>query len=307
MSAETIALTIDERHDGERLDRALADLVPDTSRAAIQRHIERDAVLIDGELPARGAKTKVHAGQKILYAPPPPEPLDLEPEDIPLAILYEDEHLLAVDKPAGMVVHPALGHPRGTLVNAVLHHVRTLVRDPENERPGIVHRLDRGTTGIIVVAKHPRAHEAMAALFATRKIEKHYLAVTKGVPSPSRDTIDTFYGRHPQQRQKFSSRVTSGKRAISEYEVREAFEDAALVAVRLHTGRTHQIRVHLADRGHPLVGDDTYGRGRHRVAFERPALHAHRLSFHHPMTGAPIDLEAPVPEDLEALLLALRG
>lgn len=303
MSEDSIELVVDSAYDGERLDRVLTALVEDTSRSAIQRHIEQGAVLIDGAPPARGAKTKVEAGQTIVYTPPPPEPITLEPEDIPLSILFEDEHYLAVDKPAGMVVHPALGHPRGTLVNAVLHHVGALAGGDEL-RPGIVHRLDRGTTGVIVVAKHARAHERLAAAFAERRIEKIYVAVARGIVTPAVDTIDTLYGRHPTQRQKFSSRVARGKRAVTAYRVVETFAAASLVEVRLHTGRTHQIRVHFADRGFPLVGDATYGRQAH--ALGRPALHAHRLAFDHPLTGAAIALEAPIPEDLGALIAALR-
>lgn len=304
---DEIELVIDDRHDGDRLDRALAQLVDGVSRSSIQKHIDRGAVLIDGIAPPRGAKTKVHAGQEIVYAPPPPERIDLVAEDIPLSILFEDEHFLAVDKPAGMVVHPALGHPNGTLVNAVLHHVQMDVKAGD-VRPGIVHRLDRGTTGVIVVAKHVRAHELIADLFRDRKVDKRYLAITKGVPSPPTDTIDTWYGRHPRDRQRFSSKVESGKRAVTEYHVAEVFEGAALVEVKLHTGRTHQIRVHLADRGHGLIGDPVYGsRKKSRYVLDRPALHAHRLAFEHPFTQAPVTLEAPVPADLGILLKQLRS
>ncbi len=304
MNEDVVEFVVDAEHHGERLDRVLTALVEDTSRSAIQKHLERGAVLVDGAPPARGAKTKVETGQRIVYTPPPPEPLELEPEDIPLSILFEDEHYVAVDKPAGMVVHPALGHPRGTLVNAVLHHVGAIAGGDE-ARPGIVHRLDRGTTGVIVVAKHTRAHELLAAAFAERRIEKIYLAVARGIVSPASDTIDTLYGRHPTHRQKFSSRVARGKRAVTAYRVLEAFDAASLVEVRLHTGRTHQIRVHFADRGHPLVGDSTYGRQTSELG--RPALHAHRLAFEHPITGAAVALEAPIPEDLSQLVRDLRG
>ncbi|MEQ9502173.1 MAG: RluA family pseudouridine synthase [Deltaproteobacteria bacterium] len=302
--SDTIELVVEAQHAGDRLDRTLAALVPDSSRTTLKKHIEQGAVLVDGEAPARGAKTKLEAGQKIVYTPPPPEPIELEPEDIPLSILFEDAHYLAVDKPAGLVVHPAVGHPSGTLVNAVLHHVGTLEGATGDVRPGIVHRLDRGTTGVIVIAKHVRAHELLAAAFAERRIKKTYLAVARGDVRPPQDTIDTFYGRHPTQRQKFSSRVAAGKRAVTEYEVLESFGTASLVQIQLHTGRTHQIRVHLADRGHPLVGDTTYGRQAHAIG--RPALHAYRLAFTHPIEGSEVALEAPIPEDLGALIDSLR-
>ncbi|MCB9646962.1 MAG: RluA family pseudouridine synthase [Deltaproteobacteria bacterium] len=208
-----------------------------------------------------------------------------------------------------MVVHPALGHPRGTVVNAVLHH---LGRGPlqDDLRPGIVHRLDKDTTGLLVVAKHPEAHERMAALFKERAVEKIYLAVTKGVPKPQKGTIDTLFGRHPTDRKRFSSKVRDGKRAVTHYEVQASFQVAAHVRVRLDTGRTHQIRVHFSDLGHPLVGDEMYGRKKGEgvlAGFARPALHAHRLSFVHPFTGVELRLEAVVPEDLQALLRALAG
>lgn len=313
---ERFELEIPETLDGERLDRALAQVVEGRSRARIQKDLEQGAVTVNGAPPTRGAKTAVRAGDRVVYVPVPAEPLDLVPEDIPLSIVFEDEHLLVVDKAAGMVVHPALGHPRGTLVNAVLFHVQSLQVSGEDPRPGIVHRLDKDTTGLIVVAKHPEAHERLAALFKDRAVEKVYLAVTRGVPKPPKGTIDTWFGRHPTDRKRFSSKVRSGKRAVTDYEVKEDLRIAARVQVTLHTGRTHQIRVHFADRRHPLVGDEMYGRnrplldpdtGKERARFCRPALHAQRLGFVHPFTGRRIDLEAPVPEDLEALLRALRG
>lgn len=310
----TTELTIPEALDGERLDRALATLVEGTSRARIQKDLDAGAVLLNGQPPSRGAKTAVRTGDAVVYTPPPPEPLDLVAEDIPLDVVFEDEHLLVVNKAAGIVVHPALGHPRGTLVNAVLFHVRNLEAHPDADvRPGVVHRLDRDTTGLICFAKHPEAHDKLAAKFKDRQIEKVYLAVTRGVPKPPKGTIETLYGRHPTDRKKFSSKVRSGKRACTHYETREVFRGAAHVRVTLDTGRTHQIRVHFADLGHPLVGDETYGRRRAAktpddplATFARPALHAHRLAFAHPITGAPLELEAAVPDDLQSLLQALR-
>ena len=289
--------------DGERLDRVLVVLFPGRSRALLQKHIEAGAVTVDGVVPK--ARTPVTAGAQIRYTPPPVEPLALVAEDIPLSILYEDEHLLIVDKPAGLVVHPALGHASGTLVNAVLHHVQDLERDEDDVRPGIVHRLDRDTTGCLVVAKTPRTHELLSQAFAERQVEKVYVAVVKGSPKSDSGTFDTLYGRHPTERKRFSSKVQSGKRAVTHYRVLERYAHAALVEVRLETGRTHQIRAHFADAGHPLVGDTLYGR-KGGVDFERPALHAARLAFLHPITQVPLVAEAPWPADLLGLVEGMR-
>jgi 23S rRNA pseudouridine1911/1915/1917 synthase len=311
-----VELVVAEASDGARLDRFLADALPDSSRSLIQKHIEAGAVTIDGAPPKRGAKTPVRAGSAIRYSPPPPEPTELVAEDIPIRVLWQDQRLLVIDKPAGLVVHPALGHRRGTLVNALLHHVKDLRGIGGELRPGIVHRLDRDTTGVMVVAKDDIAQRALVDAFKSRKVEKRYLAVAYGVPAPRSATIDTMYGRHPSDRKRFSSKVAEGKRAITLYEVREVFLGASLLDLRIDTGRTHQIRVHLADRGHPLVGDRVYG-GRARavrdprvkdllLSFPRPALHARRLAFPHPDTGETLSFEAPIPEDLLALIEALR-
>jgi 23S rRNA pseudouridine1911/1915/1917 synthase len=302
-----IELEIDERYAGERLDRALAELLDDRSRALIQKHIEAGAVTIDGAQPKQGAKTKLHRGARIQYQPPPPEPIDLVAEAIPLSILFEDEHLLVLDKPAGLVVHPAAGHPRGTLVNAVLHHLQADLQGVGSpERPGIVHRLDRDTTGVIAIAKTARAHELLGHAFSERRVEKEYLAIVHGVPAPTEGTIDTLFGRHPRDRKRFSSKVLGGKRAITHYRVSELLQGASLLEIRLETGRTHQIRVHFADRGHPLVGDPVYGTRKPLAPFARPALHSRRLTLDHPITGRKLTCEAPIPQDFLDLLEALR-
>ncbi len=312
---EQILIEIPQELDGERLDRALAGLIEDRSRARIQKDLEAGAITINGVLPPRGAKTPVRPGDKIQYQPSAPEPLNLVAEDIPLDILFEDEHLLVINKAVGMVVHPAPGHPRGTLVNAVLFHVKELQPDDDNLRPGIVHRLDRETSGLIVVAKTPVCHEGLANLFKAREVHKTYLCVTRGTPKPAKGTIDTWFARHPTDRKRFSSKGIRGKRAVTHYEVLEDFRCAALVRVELETGRTHQIRVHLTDSGHALVGDDTYGRNKPLyhpdtsqvlVQFARPALHARKLAFEHPITKDPMHFEAPLPADFEGLLHTLR-
>ncbi len=309
-------LTLGPEDDGERLDRALARHLPELSRSAIQRHIRDGRVTLSGDPPPRGVKTTVRAGEVWAFVPAPPEAPDVEAEPIPLDILYEDEDLVAINKEAGMVVHPSAGHPNGTLVNAVLHHVRELPRDHDDPRPGIVHRLDRETSGVILVAKHPEAHRALQDIFRARQIEKRYLAVLKGVPEPLHGTFETLYGRHPHQRKKFSSRVTQGKSAVTHFVVVETYPGVSLAEVVIETGRTHQIRVHFSDHGYALVGDQTYGSRRTlrdpevkaiAYAFERTALHAWQVRLRHPLRPhKKLRIEAPIPEDLCSLLESLR-
>jgi 23S rRNA pseudouridine1911/1915/1917 synthase len=298
------------------LDRWLAAGVG-TSRARLQQLIQGGWVRVDGET-VRPA-TRLRAGQRVEYAEPPPEPAEPLPEPLPLRIVHEDSSLLVVDKPAGLVVHPGAGARSGTLVNALLHHVDRLSGIGGVARPGIVHRLDKGTSGLIVVAKDDLAHRELSRQFAAREVEKEYLALALGRPRTDRGEIDLPIGRHPVHRHRMSTRSSGpGRAARSSFEVRERLDGASLLTVRIHTGRTHQIRVHLASIGHPVVGDATYGAGRRPVcrdpaagaaltAFPRPALHAARLRFTHPATGDTLDLRAPLPADIGALLAALRG
>jgi 23S rRNA pseudouridine1911/1915/1917 synthase len=285
------------------------------SRARVQALIDGGGITLDGR-PAR-ASARVREGQRARLELPEPEAAAPQPEDIPLDVVWEDAHLLVVDKPAGLVVHPGAGTRAGTLVNALLHRVRDLSGVGGVLRPGIVHRLDRGTSGLIVIAKDDAAHRGLAAQFAARTVEKRYLAVVHGVPRAKRGTIEGAIGRHPVHRKKMAVGAPRGRAAKSTWEVEEPLDGAALLAVRIHTGRTHQVRVHLASAGHPLVGDATYGGGRvpssrspaARAAIERfprPALHAASLAFTHPLTGAPIALDAPLPGDLSALISTLR-
>lgn len=308
--------TVGPADNQKRLDHFLTERAEGRSRSLLQKHIEAGAVLVDREVPRRGARTLLSPGTVITYRPPPPEPSTLVAEDLPINVVYEDHDLLVVNKAAHMVVHPALGHRQGTLVNALLHHVRNL-EGGDAARPGIVHRLDKGTTGLLVVAKNEASHAALVALFKAREVEKTYLLYTLGIPKPRRGTFDSLHGRHPRDRQRFTTKVREGRRAITHYEVEETFVGAARVTARIETGRTHQIRVHFADSGTPLIGDELYGARRTRrvvdprlaklvQSFPRPALHAHRLRFLHPMTGLELALEAPVPEDLLALEAALR-
>jgi 23S rRNA pseudouridine1911/1915/1917 synthase len=262
---------------------------------------------------------------------PPPAPIAAEPEAIPLDIVFEDEHLVVIDKPAGLVVHPAPGAPAGTLVNALLHHLgESLSGIGGRLRPGIVHRIDKDTSGLLVVAKTDAAHQGLAAQFAAHSIERRYLALVWGAPDPASRRlanlrgiswepggvlrIEGRIGRHPGDRKRMTVLNGNGKAAVTRARVLERFgpdaePDAALVECRLETGRTHQIRVHLAFAGHPLLGDAVYGRRRGRgpvAGFPRQALHAATLGFLHPVTGAALRFEAPLPADLDDLLANLR-
>lgn len=247
-----------------------------------------------------------------MVRPAPAPPSRAIPQALPLAILYEDAHLVVVDKASGMVVHPGAGHPDGTLVNAILHHFGWLPGD-EADRPGIVHRLDALTSGVMVIARTDEARRGLVALFAAHDIERAYLAIVVG-DAPARATYDTLHGRHPVDRKKFSSRVVRGRRAVTHVELVERLHGGALVRCTLETGRTHQIRVHLADQGLPILGDPMYAKrpkdARLREASDalgRQALHAAVLGFVHPVTGERLRFEAPLPPDFAAALEALRG
>jgi 23S rRNA pseudouridine1911/1915/1917 synthase len=318
---------IDAERAGERVDAAIAALVPALSRAVVQRLIDGGRVTLNAR-PARKPGQRVKAGDAIEIAVPAPEPLELVPEPIPLSIAFEDAELIVVDKPAGLVVHPAAGHPRGTLVNAILHHCRDLGGIGGALRPGIVHRLDKDTSGVMVVAKTERAHAGLTAAFAARSlgatrgapggaaaggILREYLGITAPPPPAPAGTLRTFHNRHPTDRKRFSSRVVWGRSAITHWELVEALAaPAALVRFRLETGRTHQIRVHAADHGWPLLGDPLYGKSPRdlRALAERlgrQALHAALLAFDHPVTGERLRFESPLPADLQAALAGLRA
>lgn len=311
---------VTDQEDGQRLDQFLtsrlnvrdATSLPGPTRSQIKRAIDAGAARVDGQQGRPGQRLRV--GQTVDFTVPTPEPLDVEPEDLPLDIVYEDEYLIVVDKAAGMVVHPAAGHRRGTLVAALLSHCQ--LAGGELSRPGIVHRLDKDTSGLLVITKDVGTHEGLAKQFRTHSIDRRYLALTRGVPSRPHGTISTQYGRHPTNRLKFSGRFDGARHAVTHYEVREHFSTAAaLVGCELETGRTHQVRVHLSELGHPILGDKLYGGssgGDHRLEpalknIKRQALHAALLGFDHPATGDRIELESKPPQDFDLTLEALRS
>ncbi|MCA9530393.1 MAG: RluA family pseudouridine synthase [Myxococcales bacterium] len=304
-----VTLTLERREHGERLDRVLAARDLGWSRSTIQRWIEEGRVTLDGVPATR--KTRALAASTVVVQPAPPPPSEALPDPIPLVVLFEDAHVLVVDKPAGLVVHPAPGHPSGTLVNALVHHGLG-VDAGTGLRPGIVHRLDKDTSGVMIVAKSPEAHAKLVACFQAHDLDRRYTALVVDHP-PERVTYDTLYGRHPVHRKRFSSTVTRGKRAVTHVERLERFAGAARVECRLDTGRTHQIRVHLADHGTPVLGDPVYGRSPRdprlraiAAQLGRQALHASTLALAHPISGEPLRFETPPPSDLERALAALR-
>jgi 23S rRNA pseudouridine1911/1915/1917 synthase len=314
--ATTHSLAVDEAAGGVRLDVWLARHLPSLSRARVQALVEEGCVLLDGRR-AR-ASARLRPGQVAQVRVPPPVPADPQPEDIDVCVVHEDAHLLVVDKPAGLVVHPGAGTVGGTLVNALLRHVRDLSGVGGVLRPGIVHRLDKGTSGLLVVAKDDETHRALVRQFAGRTVEKEYLALVLGVPDRPGGAIDLPIGRDPVHRQRMSVRAPRGREARTSWEVEERFDGAALLRVRIHTGRTHQIRVHLSSIGHPVAGDAAYGGTRTPpsgraaarealLSLGRPALHAARLAFTHPASGARLSFDAPLPAEILGLLERLRA
>ncbi len=301
-------------HAGWRLDRALADAVPTLSRERLKALIRSGSLQSDSAGAVRDPATKVRGDEVFRLAVPAPEPAHNEPQDIALRIIFEDEHLLVVDKPAGLVVHPAAGNPDGTLVNALLHHCgEGLSGIGGVARPGIVHRIDKDTSGLLVVAKTDVAHEGLARQFAAHSIERRYLAIVSGVPKAAEGTVDAALARSAANRKKIAIvHDNRGKRAVTHWTRLQVFRDAALVECRLETGRTHQVRVHMASLGHPLLGDPVYGRsgknGREllkRLNFERQALHAAELGFVHPVTKHRLSFTSGMPPDMQELFTAL--
>ena len=316
--SDDLYFQIDVEHSGQRLDRVLTALLPDCSRSYLAQLI-RSGVLVVNQEP-RKPSYRLGLGDVITgRRPPDPAPVRYTPEPIPLGILHEDAFLIVLDKPAGLVVHPAPGHPSGTLVNALLAHCPDLAQGDDTHRPGIVHRLDKDTSGVMVVAKERRTHEALAHQFKQRLVRKHYLAIVRGRVKTMNGEVDLPIGRHPTDRKKMSIITRHGRPAVTRWSVRQQFKGAALLALELKTGRTHQARVHCAAIQHPILGDPVYG-GRHRGDTTLPTdvrqalktagrqmLHAWRLSFRHPDDDREMRFEAALPEDMRHLLALLAA
>jgi 23S rRNA pseudouridine1911/1915/1917 synthase len=307
-----IEATIGEAQDGMRLDKALAELLPDLSRERLK------ALILEGRVASQGLspnpKTKVFTGQHFAVTLPPPAEAEAVAQDIPLVIVHEDAELIVIDKPAGLVVHPAAGNLDGTLVNALLHHCKGQLSGIGGvARPGIVHRIDKDTSGLLVVAKSDRAHEGLAKQFKDHSIDRLYAAIVYGVPQPALGKVDAWIGRSDADRKKMAvHREGRGKHAVTHYRTERTLRGAALVECRLETGRTHQVRVHMAHLGHPLIGDPVYSRERkgfksilETLGFKRQALHAKRLGFIHPVTGEKLSFDSQIPADMQELLSEL--
>ncbi len=323
---EVLVLDAGPEAAGERLDRWLAGQCPDLSRTRLKQLILDGAVMLNGK-PCLDPSLKMKSGMALTILVPPPMDDTPEPEDIPLNIVYEDDDLLVIDKQAGLVVHPAPGHRSGTLVNALLHHCGDSLSGIGGvRRPGIVHRLDKDTSGLMLVAKNDRAHAGLSAQLSDRTLSRRYYALVWGVPSPRKGTVSAPVGRHATHRQKMSVNTKQGRAAKTHYEVKEAYgHAAALVECKLETGRTHQVRVHMTHLGHPLAGDPVYGlqktgsesllkkegysdKTRAAIAaFPRQALHARQISFIHPATGKPMTFDSPLPPDFEGLISLFKS
>ena len=293
-----------DRRD-ERLDVFIARRLSDLTRSRVRRLIDDGLVTVDGRT-AEKAGAKLEPGQRVRLRLPPPVEARPQPEPIPLSIVYEDGDLLVVDKPAGLAVHPSPGHAGGTLVNAVLAHCTDLSGIGGERRPGIVHRLDKDTSGLIIVAKHDAAHLSLARQLKERRVEKTYVALVEGRVQPPEGVIDAPIARDPRHRRRMAV-VAGGREARTRYRLLREVDGRSLVEVRPETGRTHQIRVHFSALGHPLVGDPVYGRRKAASLVGRQFLHATRLAFRHPRTGERLELEAPLADDLTRALAEIEG
>lgn len=302
---ETQVYEVDTAGAGRRLDQYLSECEPELTRSYLQKLIRDGSVLLEGR-PAK-AGVKLSQGMKIELTIPEAKELEILPEDLPLDILYEDRDVILVNKPKGMVVHPSAGHHTGTLVNALLFHCQGELSGINGIlRPGIVHRIDRDTTGVLIACKNDRAHNALAGQLKEHTITRRYRALVCGNLKEDEGTVDAPIGRHPVERKKMAVVRSGGKQAVTHYRVLERFGAYTYIECRLETGRTHQIRVHMASIGHPLLGDEVYGRGKNPFHLEGQTLHAMVLGFVHPSTGEYMEFEAPLPEYFEELLRRLR-
>lgn len=294
-----------DQENKERIDKYIAKCLPDLSRVMVQKLIEEKQILVN----EKSVKTSytVQKGDKITITIPEAKETTLKPQDIPLDIVYEDDDILVVNKAKGMVVHPAAGNPEGTLVNAVMAHCKGNLSGIGGElRPGIVHRLDKDTSGLLIVAKNDKAHIQMSKQIQDREVKKIYIALVRGIISENEATINMPIGRSMQDRKKMAV-TKKGKEAITHFQVLERFDKYTLLKVKIDTGRTHQIRVHMAEIGHPVVGDMLYSNGKNEFGIEGQMLHATSLDFKHPITQKPLHLEAPLPEYFEEVLKQLKN
>jgi len=300
---------VEEEEEGLRLDQFLSRMMTAQSRSFLQKLIKQGSVLVNGS--TRKSSYEVRLNDNIFVDMPEPVKLDILSEDIPLNILYEDSNLLVIDKPPGLVVHPAVGHFEHTLVNALLYHCgKDLSGIGGVLRPGIVHRLDKDTSGCIIVAKDDTTHNNLSKQFQDRIIYKEYRAIVSGRLKELNGKIETIIGRHPVDRKKMAVRTDTGKEALSEYEVVERFEKATLLSIKIGTGRTHQIRVHMAHIGHPVLGDEEYGKKRSRlegIEIKRQMLHSFKIGFNHPIKNQWMEFVAPLPSDMQELLKFIKG
>jgi 23S rRNA pseudouridine1911/1915/1917 synthase len=304
MPSDIIELTADSAE--KRIDAWLPEKLGKYSRSYIQKLIEDGSVTVNGRTVRTNYRLK--AGDNVRLVVPPPEKLDVCAEDIDLDILYEDKDLIVINKPRGMVVHPAAGNYSGTLVNALMEHCKGSLSDINGViRPGIVHRIDKDTSGVLVVAKNNNAHEKLSEMLKKHDMNRVYIAVAEGVIREDSGKIDAPVGRHPVERKKMSVNTKNGRHAVTHFKVLERFSGATLVELRLETGRTHQIRVHMSFIGHPLVGDIVYGRKKQAADINGQALHARLLGFVHPGTGEYVEFTAEPPEDFKRLLEKLKN
>jgi 23S rRNA pseudouridine1911/1915/1917 synthase len=315
--AEHLSLRVGNNITIRRLDKYLGGRLSNFSRTMLQKLIVEQAVTINGK--SAKPSTKITPGDTIDLILPPPPAKEFIPEDIPLNIIYEDDDMLVINKQANLIVHPARGYKKGTLINALAFHAKQLSKGSEDFRPGIVHRLDRNTTGVLVIAKNETAHWRLARQFETRKTKKYYLAIVHGTPEPDADCINKPLAVHPLIRERFAVLPLIGKEAITFYEIIEKFRGYSLLKINIKTGRTHQIRVHMSYIKHPIIGDEMYG-GRFVYPWQledkpsqpqeplisRPALHAWQIEITHPATNKQMIFEAPVPDDMRIILEELR-
>lgn len=301
-------LKVETDEEGLRLDQFLSQMLTAQSRSYLQKLIKQGNIIVNGD--KKKSSYNVKTNDEIIVTLPSPIPLEVVPEPIPLSIIYEDTNLIVIDKPAGLVVHPAAGHFSNTLVNALVYHCgKSLSGIGGVLRPGIVHRLDRDTSGCIVVAKDDVTHIDLAKQFQERRVLKEYIALVSGWVKELHGTLTAVIGRHPVHRKRMTVRYDAGKEAITSYEVIERFQKATLLNLKLGTGRTHQVRVHMVHMGHPVLGDEEYGEKRSRlpgVEIARQMLHAYKLGFTHPIKSEWMEFTAPIPQDMQELLIYLR-